>query len=120
MKPRCWRFRMRDLLVAIALIALNLGAGITTAEHYPRPTYFWAVTAFGKGLQYNEDGSIKIDQGSSGYIDFAKIRSRGKIPSGGIVPISPSRPSLVEIWTPLLITLTLSGIIIIFYKITTC
>jgi hypothetical protein len=109
MRGQYARFTIRSIMIAVALIALNLGAAISTWNGYslqqppPKPT-FWP-----HGL------NIPVDPDADGniLIDLGKLATGQRLV--GIIRIPQPWPTLIEIWSPVIVSASITLVVILIF-----
>jgi hypothetical protein len=102
------RFTVRSLLLALALIGLNMGGAIATSKYYFRERPH-VVSGFGDGrgrVEHYSDGSERVYVGNAKY--GYKLVS---------VERAPSSPQLLQVWSPVIgsASITLVALILAFW-----
>jgi hypothetical protein len=109
MRGQYARFTIRSIMIAVALIALNLGAAIATWNRYslqqppPKPT-FWP-RGFYTPVVPDADGNILIDLG--------KLATGHRLV--GIIRLPQPWPTLIEIWSPVIASVSITLVVILIF-----
>jgi hypothetical protein len=102
-------FTIRSIMIAVALVALNLGAAIAAWNRYclqqppPKPT-FWP-RGFYIPVVPDADGNILIDLG--------KLATGQRLV--GIIRIPQPWPTLIEIWSPVIVAASITLVVILLF-----
>ncbi|MBX6314881.1 MAG: hypothetical protein IRY99_18485 [Isosphaeraceae bacterium] len=104
MRRPCMLFTVRQMMIMVALVGLNLAGAIATSKYYPRPPYLSVGYGNGRGfIYYKADGTILQGSGNAetGYRLTRVIRR-------------PPRPSLLQIWSPVLASVAITlGVLVV-------
>jgi hypothetical protein len=95
------RLTVRSLIIAVALVGINLAAAIVTSNYYLRKQPH-IVSAFGNGNRFVasfSDGSVRVGEGDLGT---------GKYRFTRIEPPPPPPPSLLQIWSPVIASVSIT------------
>jgi hypothetical protein len=89
---------VNQLIILIALVALNVAGALATARHYPRPMFRRGLASCGSYIAtfFNDDGSVTACWALDG--------PWGRMTDPHV--IAPPRPSLLRIWTPVSCSVT--------------
>jgi hypothetical protein len=102
------RFRVRSLIIAVALVGLNLAGAMATSRYYPRrqPRPIGPIIGSNRGYtaHYSDSSRVFVDDGRGG---FRLLR---------IERHSPPPPSLLQIWSPVIASASITLLILIAWR----
>jgi hypothetical protein len=86
------RFTIRSLIIAVALVGLNLAGGIATSRYYPRQPNVMEGWGYSPFRSFYGDGTVEIGRRDNGSPGRTIER----------VVLRPFLPTTLQIWTPLI------------------